>query len=137
MLLGHKFITHSDTEVIIHAYESWGEACVEKFRGMFAFAIWDEKQQKLFSARDRLGIKPLYYYFDSHLFAFSSEIKANPAVLIVKSDAVSIIDKLSWYFDEPFAYSSAIPTYYVSSLARERVKVALSGDGGYIIFDSF
>jgi asparagine synthase (glutamine-hydrolysing) len=275
--LGHNFNTKSDTEVIVHAYESWGDLCVKKLRGMFAFAIWDEKEKRLFLARDPLGIKPLYYYFDSQVFIFASEIKAilqYPCVkreidlealhdylkllyvpapksifkgirkllpghtltiddrgiqdkeywdiefveaqdrneesiqsdiiellresiglqmisevplgaflsggidssavvalmtninrqgavktasigfsekkfneldyarllaqkyntdhyeMIVKADAVSVLDKLSWYYDEPFADSSAIPTYYVSQIAREKVTVVLSGDGG-------
>lgn len=273
----HHFRTKSDTEVIVHAYEEWGRQCVEKFRGMFAFAIWNEKNQVLFLARDRLGIKPLYYYIDDQKFIFGSEIKAiiqdgsvkreinlealsdylsflyvpgpksifkniykllpghtlmlkdkdirlnqywdihfkatneaneneintkiiellKEAVSIrlvsevplgaflsggidssavvammaqslngyplktcsigfnekkfneiefsrivaekyktehyeyfVTPDAVDILDKLSWFFDEPFADSSAIPTYYVSKLAKENVTVALSGDGG-------
>jgi asparagine synthase (glutamine-hydrolysing) len=59
--LGHVFHTHSDTEVIVHAWESWGAHCVQRFRGMFAFALWDRNQQMLFMARDRMGVKPLYY----------------------------------------------------------------------------
>ncbi len=74
---GHCFKTHCDTEVIVHAWEEWGEACVHKFRGMFAFAIWDRHQQILFMARDRLGIKPLYYAeLQDGLFIFASELKA-------------------------------------------------------------
>jgi len=74
---GHRFKTHCDTEVIVHAWEEWGEKCVDKFRGMFAFAIWDRNQQQLFLARDRLGIKPLYYAeLNNGLFVFSSELKA-------------------------------------------------------------
>src|SRR3982751_2584396 len=59
--LGHVFRTRSDTEVIVHAWEAWGEACVKRFRGMFAFALWDEGQQALLLARGGLGVKPLYY----------------------------------------------------------------------------
>ncbi|MEW6740166.1 MAG: asparagine synthase (glutamine-hydrolyzing) [Nitrospirota bacterium] len=73
---GHRYFTRSDTESIIHAYEQWGEKCVEKLRGMFAFAIWDEKKGKLFLARDRIGIKPLYYTEHDGYFIFASEIKA-------------------------------------------------------------
>lgn len=74
---GHIFKTHCDTEVIVHAWEEWGESCVERFRGMFAFAIWDRNQETLFLARDRLGIKPLMYTVtDDGYFAFSSELKA-------------------------------------------------------------
>lgn len=73
---GHKFFSHSDTEVIIHAYEEYGEACVEKFNGMWAFAIYDQRKKKIFISRDRYGIKPLYYLFDHEKFIFASEIKA-------------------------------------------------------------
>ena len=59
---GHIFRTHTDTEVIVHLYEEVGEACVEKLRGMFGFAIWDNRKKQLFLARDRVGIKPLYYW---------------------------------------------------------------------------
>jgi asparagine synthase (glutamine-hydrolysing) len=73
---GHTYKTHSDTETVIHAYEEFGEACVEKFRGMFAFAIWDEQKKHLFAARDRLGIKPFYYARRDGTLLFASEIKA-------------------------------------------------------------
>lgn len=73
---GHHFTTSSDTEVILHQYEQDGPGCVKKFNGMFAFAIWDESNKTLFLARDRMGIKPLYYYWDGHQFMFASEIKA-------------------------------------------------------------
>jgi asparagine synthase (glutamine-hydrolysing) len=73
---GHRFATASDTEVILHLYEEHGERCVEQLRGMFAFAIWEEKRRTLFLARDRFGIKPLYYAVTPQGFLFASELKA-------------------------------------------------------------
>jgi asparagine synthase (glutamine-hydrolysing) len=80
---GHRYHTHCDTEAVLHAYEQYGPDCVTHFRGMFAFALWDKNTRTLFCARDRLGKKPLYYYWDGQLFAFASEIKAllaHPAI---------------------------------------------------------
>ena len=75
--LGHVFRTRSDTEVIVRAWEQWGEACVDRLRGMFAFALWDERQQTLFLARDRLGVKPLYYaQLPDGQWLFGSELKS-------------------------------------------------------------
>lgn len=272
---GHVFRTRSDTETIVHAYEEWGPACLDRFRGMFAFAVWDQRQQQLFLARDRLGKKPLYYAMVGDTLVFGSEIKAllpfpgldrsldlqavsdflsllyipspksifrqvrklppghyllatrtgvsvrqywdvhfAPAVPppeqpaqrlaeildesvrlrlrsdvplgaflsggldssavvglmaralelpvitssigfpddafnelpyalqvaehfhtthhehIVTPNALEVLEKLIWHYDEPFGDSSAVPTYYVSKLARTHVTVALSGDGG-------
>jgi asparagine synthase (glutamine-hydrolysing) len=76
-VLGHVFHTKSDTEVIVHAWESWGADCVKRFRGMFAFVLWDRNQQTLFMARDRLGVKPLYYaLLDDGTLLFGSELKS-------------------------------------------------------------
>jgi len=72
----HTFYTNSDTEVILHAYEEYGEDCLNHLNGMFAFAIWDTKKKKLIIARDRLGVKPLYYYILNDELLFSSEIKS-------------------------------------------------------------
>jgi asparagine synthase (glutamine-hydrolysing) len=275
---GHRFRTGSDTEVIVHGYEEWGEHCVERFRGMFAFAIWDARARRLVLVRDRLGVKPLYYAaLPGRGVVFGSELKAlvedpdvprewspeaidayltllyipapmtvyrgihklppahvlvaekngvrtfrywdlefgnggreatedeyleqldallresvalrqisdvplgaflsggidstavvsymvetspRPPVTIavgfnhaaydelaharvvaehlgcefhertVTPDVAALLPKLAWHFDEPFADSSAVPTYYVSKAARELVTVALSGDGG-------
>ena len=73
---GHVFATHSDTEVLLHGYEEWGEALPEKLRGMFAFVIWDKANRTLFGARDIFGIKPFYYYQNEDLLLFGSEIKS-------------------------------------------------------------
>ncbi len=273
---GHHFKTNSDTEVLLHGYEQWGRELLRRLRGMFAFALWDERGQQLFLGRDHVGIKPLHYYWDGVQFLFASEIKAilqDPSVTrkldaqalddyltylyipapktifanirklrsghglmvsargleefeywdldftprngkpeaelahgikevlrdavssqlmsevplgaflsggidssavvgtmanlleqpvntasigfsesafdelpyarmvaqkyrtqahekIVHAEAAKILDTLAWHFDEPFADSSMVPTYYVSQIARERVTVCLSGDGG-------
>jgi asparagine synthase (glutamine-hydrolysing) len=76
LIKGHVFRTKSDTETIVHLYEEYGEAGIQSLRGMFAFAIWDQNQQKLLLARDRLGIKPLYYGVTSQSLVFASEMKA-------------------------------------------------------------
>lgn len=81
--LGHVFRSKTDTEVILHAYEEWGERCPEYFNGMWAFAILDRKNKKVFCSRDRFGVKPFYYYLDNNTFIFASEIKAlfkNPGI---------------------------------------------------------
>lgn len=273
---GHRFRSRCDTEAIIHLYEDHGERCVDFLRGMFAFAIWDQKKRRLLLARDRLGIKPLYYWNDGKRVAFGSEIKAilqapgiprriNPEALhdyltyhwvpapksmfdgihklpaghtavldehglrirqywdlrfseplrdsedvlrerflaeleesvrihllsdvplgaflsggldssavvammaklvqspvvtnsigfkesafneleyadavarkfgtdhhreVVCPEAIDLVERLAWHYDEPFADSSAIPTYCVSRMTRGNVTVALSGDGG-------
>ncbi len=73
---GYLFQTDSDTEVILAAYHRWGEDCQLRFNGMWAFAVWDQVERKLFISRDRFGVKPLIYYFDPNHFAFASEMKA-------------------------------------------------------------
>ena len=103
--LGHTFRTRSDTEVIVHAWEQWGEACVQHFRGMFAFALWDRNQQVFFLARDRLGVKPLYYaLLDDGHFVFGSELKTLTAHPGFKRDfdACAIEDYFGYgYVPEP------------------------------------
>lgn len=99
MALGHQFRTHCDTEVIVHAWEEWGERCVERFNGMFAFGVWDRNQQVLFMARDHLGIKPFYYtLLNNGLFLFASELKA----LLVHPDFDKTLDHQA--IEDYFAY---------------------------------
>ena len=94
-----KFRTTSDTEVILRAYEKWGEDCVDHLRGMFAFAIWDETNNKLFCARDRFGIKPFYYTRNKDGFFFASEIKALlPFVDEITTDLNGLKDYLAFQF---------------------------------------
>jgi asparagine synthase (glutamine-hydrolysing) len=91
---GHVFKTQTDTETIVHLYEQLGEACVEKLRGMFAFAIWDDRNKSLFLARDRVGIKPLYYTQSRNSVVFASEIKAILADPEIKAEVrASMIDR--------------------------------------------
>jgi asparagine synthase (glutamine-hydrolysing) len=99
---GHVFKTQTDTEVIVHLYEEFGPQCLEKLRGMFAFAIWDENKKTLFLARDRVGIKPLYYSLIDNSIVFASEIKAilaDPA--IKRTLAPEIIDRFLTFLYVP------------------------------------
>ena len=73
---GHVFTTRSDTEVIVHAYEQWGDDCVKRFNGIFAFALWDSTRSRMLLARDHVGVKPLYYRLQDGRLLFGSEIKA-------------------------------------------------------------
>lgn len=95
----HNFSTTSDTEVILHAYRRWGADCVNHFRGMFAFALWDEADQTLFCARDRFGIKPFYYTIQNGTFYFASEVKALlPFIDRVEVDLEGFKDYLAFQF---------------------------------------
>ena len=97
--LGYQFATHSDTEVIVYAWDAWGEDCVRRFNGMFAFAVWDRPRQTLFLARDRIGVKPLYYAETADgLVLFGSELKA----LMEHPDLPRAIDPLA--VEEYFGY---------------------------------
>ncbi len=99
--LGHRFHTRTDTEVLVHAYEQWGTECVRRFRGMFAFGIWDQNRKRLFLARDRVGKKPLFYWRQAHggdRFAFASELQgllADPEIPR-EIDRASMDAYLSW-----------------------------------------
>lgn len=108
-LQGHLFKTdHSDTEVIIHAYEQWGKDCVHKFRGMFAFVIWDDNSRELWCFRDRIGIKPLYYTFVNGKFMFASEIKA----ILVHPDVSRAVNEESFYHYLTFLTTPAPSTLF-------------------------
>lgn len=92
VLLGHRFVSHCDTEVVLHAYAQWGGKSLEKFNGIFAFAVWEHKNKRLFLARDRIGVKPLFYKLHEKGLIFSSEIKtilAYPSV-VAELDAEGI-----------------------------------------------
>lgn len=88
---GHRFLSHSDTEVILKSYVQWKDECVNEFNGIFAFAIWDDNEQRLFFARDRIGVKPLFYTIKNNSFIFGSEIKA----LLEHEYVESVIDENS------------------------------------------
>jgi len=122
--LNHVFRSQSDTEVIIHGYEEWGIRIVEKLRGMFAFGIWDKKASRLFLARDRIGIKPLYYYYHKNRFIFASELKA-----IIKDE--SIKRELNPKAVECYFYKGYIPSPY--SIWQNISKLP---PGHYLIFEN-
>ncbi len=84
--LGHTFVTHSDTEVVLHAYAQWGEHSLQRLNGIYAFAIWEQKKRRLFLARDRMGVKPLFYMIHGNGFLFASEIKTILAYPTVKAE---------------------------------------------------
>jgi asparagine synthase (glutamine-hydrolysing) len=105
---GHSYKTHSDTETILHLYEEYGRACVQHLRGMFAFAIWDNQKDRLFIARDRLGIKPLYYYVTPRTFLFGSEIK----VLLAHGTPTAEFNQAALSEFLAFGYLSGEDTFY-------------------------
>ena len=97
---GRRFLGRSDTEVLLAAYEAWGERALERLNGMFAFALWDGPRRRLFCARDRLGVKPFHYQYDGHAFAFASEARAlaltQPTRLQAHLPAVRDLLALDW-----------------------------------------
>ena len=101
--LGHSFFSDGDTEVILRAYAQWGEACVERLHGMFAFAIWDIRRQQLFLARDRLGIKPLYFARTERFFRFAS----NSQALLAAGDIDTSLDPVALHHQ--FMLHAAVP----------------------------
>ncbi len=120
---GHRFLSQTDTETIIHGYEEWGDDVIPRLHGMFAFAIWDARKTRLLLARDRIGKKPLFYYADGDKFLFGSEIKSLLASgeVAAKPDPVALHDYLTYlYFPAPrtaFAGICKLPP--ATSLALE------------------
>ena len=106
--LGHRYSTNSDTETIVHLYEEYGPDCVQHLRGMFAFAIWDARRQRLFIARDRLGIKPLYYQLTPQQIIFGSEIK----VILACPETSAQLDRTVLPEYLAFGYLSEEQTFY-------------------------
>ncbi len=122
--LGHVFISESDTEVILQAYKQWGDACVERFNGMWAFCIYDAEKQICFASRDRLGVKPFYYINNKDLFAFASEQKA-----FIKARLIS-----------PKINSEALHAYLVNGLLETNTNNFFDGinelmPGNNLVFD--
>lgn len=129
--LGHVFSSRSDTEVVLHAYQQWGREAVKRFRGMFAICIYDTEQRKLFFARDRAGIKPLYYYYHDGLFLFASELKAfheHPAFHPeMDPDALALYFQLG-YVPSPYAifkHSHKLPPGHTLELSLDTGKESL------------
>ncbi len=127
---GHIFASHSDTEVIIHAYEEWGEDCISHFNGMFAFSVWDSAQQKMLLARDRLGIKPLYYLTDAKRLVFASEIKAlfQAGNTHIALNPAALLDYLTYQYaltDDTFFHGvKRLPPGYYLSVTNSSCRVA-------------
>lgn len=127
---GHIFRTKSDTEVIIHAYEEFGDECPNKFNGIFAFAIWDSKKKRIFIARDHFGVKPLYYLVENEKLIFASEIKS---ILSYSKTSRNINEKALYYCltfrhtPAPFTLFEGInklpASYYLSVNADKRVEL--------------
>lgn len=126
---GHQFYTRTDSEVIVHAYEEYGVECLQQFNGMFAFAIWDERKTRLFVARDRLGIKPVYYYQGRQRIIVASEIKAilEEPTVSRDIDPISLYQYLSLRFVLPprtlFAGISKLPAGHYMIVEDARISV--------------
>ncbi|MGH9325174.1 MAG: asparagine synthase (glutamine-hydrolyzing) [Terriglobia bacterium] len=117
---GHRFRTATDTEVIVHLYEELGEECIAKLRGMFSFAVWDEKARMLLMARDRVGIKPLYYHLTPEALIFASEIKAILADPSVAAEA------------DPTAFSAFLTHFYAAGEATAFKGIRKLSPGHYM-----
>jgi asparagine synthase (glutamine-hydrolysing) len=126
---GHRFVGHCDTEVVVHLYEELGERMLERLVGMFALAIWDERRKALLLARDRIGIKPLHYYFDGRRLAFASELSAIRATrgLDLSPDVTAYWDFLTYQFVPApktiFAKAHKLPAGHLAWFANGRLSV--------------
>ncbi len=121
---GHRFATDTDTEVIVHAYEEYGFECLKRFNGMFAFSLWDSEKKILFIARDRLGIKPLYYHHGPQRFAFASEIKS----IIKIGDIKRTINRRALYHYLGYEFVPAPDSIFEG--------IRKLPQGHYLVFDS-
>lgn len=122
---GHRFRSHTDAEVVLHLYEDFAEGCLSYLRGMFAFALWDEKENKLFLARDRIGKKPFLYYYDNQYFCFASEFSALLASGLFNKDInYAAIDKYL-----TFGYVPAPETIYRKVFKMLPAHYAIFKDG--------
>jgi len=126
---GKSFASRSDTEVVVQAYEEWGQQCVERFNGMFAFGLWDSRRKKLVLMRDRLGVKPLFYYLDEEKLLFASEIKAILQYPQVNSelDHSAIYDYISLNYvpspKTPFTHIRSLLPGHLLTVQDGRIKV--------------
>ncbi len=123
--LGYRFNSQTDTEVILNAYAEWGVKCLNKFNGMFAFAIWDKNENKLFLARDRYGIKPLYYYLNESGIVFASEIKA----IIASGKCLKKLDK------EGLVEYLTFQNFFTDRTIFQDIKILMPGNYAYLNLD--
>ncbi len=126
---GHRFRTRSDTEVILHLFEEYGERCVDRLRGMFAFAIWDRRRRSLFLARDRMGKKPLYYWHRDGLFLFASEIKA----LVCQPEVSRTLDWEAFHHYLAFGYTPAGRSIFAEIAKLPPAHWAVLRDGALVL----
>lgn len=133
-----SFRSTSDTEVILAAYQHWGEDCVLHLRGMFAFALWDERAQKLFAARDRFGIKPFYYTCQGNVFYFASEAKALlPFLPDIETDSSALAEYLTFQYTigekTLFMGINSLPPGYLLVAANGQIRSARYWDVQYVV----
>jgi asparagine synthase (glutamine-hydrolysing) len=124
---GHRFRSHTDTEVIIHGYEEWGNEVVRKLRGMFAFALWDNRHRRMLLATDHLGKKPLFYSYDGRRLVFASEIKAIlKAGIPAELDPVALHDYLTYLY---FPYPATAFRHVRKMAPGSAMEIQVGGDG--------